>query len=74
MCLVINQNCKLFFTITSSQKDPDPGSGSEILDLQFEYPDPDPKLSISYPEHWKLPYQTSTRHVPRVQIYILLEN
>jgi len=49
-CLVINQNWKLFFTITSSQKDPDTGSGSEILDFQFE--DPDPKLLISDPEHW----------------------
>ena len=50
-CLVINQNVKLFFFITSSQKDPDPGSksGYEILDFQFE--DPDPKLLISDPEH-----------------------
>jgi len=51
LCLVINQNLKLFFTIISSQKNPDPGSGSEILDFQFEDLDLDPKLLISEPEH-----------------------
>jgi len=43
LCLVINENWKLFFPFTSSHKDPDPGSGSEILDFQFEDPDQ---------EHW----------------------
>jgi len=57
LCLHINQNWQLFFTISSSQKYPDPesgsgsGSGSEIPDLQFENSDPDPKLLISDPEH-----------------------
>jgi len=48
LCLVINQNWKLFFTITSSQKDPDPDPKFLIF-KQSE--DPDPKLLISDPEH-----------------------
>jgi hypothetical protein len=35
MCLIINQNGTLFFTITSSQKDPDPDPKFLIFELRI---------------------------------------
>jgi len=70
LCLHIDQNRELFFTISSSQKDPDPDLDPDPdpkFLIQYEDPDPDPKIFISDPEHWFLEMVVLLRNL----IYII---